>query len=102
MPSRLELDVWRRLPDTTFTLAGINFTTRSSVYVNDKPVPTNVQSGTKLSFVVSQNQLARAGKLHVVVKNPPPLDNPVWGDTSNKAHILVPFTFTKAWSHNRY
>lgn len=89
-------------PDTTFTLTGINFTTHSLVYVNDEPVPTNVQSGTKLSFVVDQNQLAKAGKLHVVVKNPLPLDNPVWGDMSNKAHILVPFTFTTAWSHNKY
>jgi len=57
---------------------------------------------TKLSFVVSGNQLAEAGKLHVAVKNPKPLDAPVWGDTSNKAHILVPFTFTTAWSHNKY
>jgi hypothetical protein len=88
--------------DTTFALTGINFTKHSIVYVNDAPVPTNVQSGTKLSFVVSQNQLAQAGKLHVVVKNPLPLDNPIWGDSSNKAHILVPFTFTTAWSHNKY
>jgi hypothetical protein len=89
-------------PDTTFNLTGIGFTKRSMVYVNDKPVPTNVQSGTKLSFVVSQNDFASAGKLHVVVKNPGPLDTPVWGDTSNKAHILVPFSFTTAWSHNKY
>ncbi len=89
-------------PDTSFALTGINFTTRSVVYVNDAPVPTNVQSGTRLTFVVSQNQLAQAGKLHVVVKNPLPLDNPIWGDTSNKAHILVPFAFTTAWSHNKY
>jgi len=89
-------------PDTTFNLTGIGFTKRSMVFVNDHPVPTNVQSGTKLSFVVSQNDLAQAGKLHVVVKNPAPLDTPVWGDTSNKAHILVPFSFTTAWSHNKY
>jgi hypothetical protein len=38
----------------------------------------------------------------VAVKNPTPLDTPVWGDTSNKAHILVPFSFTTAWSHNKY
>jgi len=89
-------------PDTTFNLSGIGFTKRSVVFVNDRPVPTTVQSGTKLSFVVSQNDLAQAGKLHVAVKNPTPLDTPVWGDTSNKAHILVPFSFTTAWSHNKY
>jgi Amidohydrolase family len=88
--------------DTTISLTGIGFTTRSVVYINDAPAPTTVQSGTKLTFAVSQNDLARAGKLHVVVKNPGPLDTPVWGDTSNKAHILVPFSFTTAWSHNKY
>jgi hypothetical protein len=72
------------------------------VYVNGQPVPTKAQSGTKLSFIVSANELAQAGKLHVVVKNPKPLDTPVWGDTSNTAHILVPFAFTTAWSHNKY
>ncbi len=88
--------------DTNFNLTGIGFTTRSVVYVNGQPVPTKAQSGTKLSFVVSANELAQAGKLHVTVKNPKPLDTPVWGDTSNTAHILVPFAFTTAWSHNKY
>jgi hypothetical protein len=88
--------------DTNFNLTGIGFTTRSVVYVNGQPVPTKAQSGTKLSFIVSANELAQAGKLHVVVKNPKPLDTPVWGDTSNTAHILVPFAFTTAWSHNKY
>jgi hypothetical protein len=32
----------------------------------------------------------------------PPLDTPVWGDTCNRAHILVPFSFTAGWSHNKY
>jgi hypothetical protein len=38
--------------------------------------------------------LADAGKLHVVVKNPQPLINYRWGDTSNMAHILVPYAFS--------
>jgi hypothetical protein len=87
---------------TTIALTGIGFTTRSVVLVDGAPVPTKVQSATKLNFVVDQNALAKAGKLHVVVKNPQPLDTPVWGDTSNKAHILVPFAFTTVWSHNKY
>ena len=53
-----------------------------------------VDSGTKLRFVVPQNTLSRAGKLHVVVKNPQPLATAEWGDTSNTAHILVPFAFS--------
>jgi hypothetical protein len=88
--------------DTTIALTGIGFTKRSVVYVNDVPVPTTAQSGTKLTFVLGQNEIAKAGKLHVTVKNPQPLDTPIWGDTSNRAHILVPFAFTTAWSHNKY
>ena len=44
--------------------------------------------------MLPQNTLARAGKLHVVVKNPTPLATVEWGDTSNTAHILVPFAFS--------
>jgi hypothetical protein len=39
--------------------------------------------------------LAYAGKLDIVVRNPEPLADPVWGATSNMAHLLVPFEFTK-------
>jgi hypothetical protein len=91
-------------PDTEFKLTGINFNTRSVVHVNGKPVPTTVKSGTELSFVVNAATLANAGKLHVVVKNPKPMGigMVIWGDTSNQAHILVPFSFTTKWSHNLY
>jgi hypothetical protein len=39
-----------------------------------------------------------------VVRNPKPLGigMTIWGDTSNQAHILVPFSFTTNWSHNTY
>lgn len=46
--------------------------------------------------------LANAGSRSVEVKNPAPLDANAWGDTSNMAHILVPFSFTTARSHNKY
>jgi hypothetical protein len=88
-------------PDTTFTLTGINFVKRSTVYVDDKPMPTMVTSRTQLSFVVDANTLNRAGKLRVRVKNPEPLSNPDWGPISNVAYVLVPFSFTTAWSHNK-
>ena len=91
-------------PDTEFTLTGVNFVKRSIVYANGQPVPTTVMSGTKLTFMLSRNLLSEAGKIHVVVKNPLPMTvgSTVWGDTSNTAHVLVPFTFTTAWSHNQY
>ena len=88
-------------PDTTFTLTGINFVKRSTVYVDDKPMPTTITSRTQLTFVVDANTLNRAGKLRIRVKNPEPLSTPDWGAVSNVAYVLVPFSFTTAWSHNK-
>jgi hypothetical protein len=36
----------------------------------------------------------------VVIKNPTPLATEEWGDTSNTAHILVPFAFTQIVAGN--
>jgi hypothetical protein len=88
-------------PDTTFTLTGINFVKKSTVYVDGVPMPTDVKSRTELSFVVDANTLNKAGKLRIRVKNPEPLTNPDWGPISNTAYVLVPFSFTTAWSHNK-
>ena len=35
------------------------------------------------------------------VKNPEPLNNPEWGPISNRAYVLVPFSFTTHWSQNK-
>jgi hypothetical protein len=88
-------------PDTTFTLTGISFVKRSLAYVDGQPMPTNVVSGTELSFVIDANTLNKAGKLKVVVKNPEPLAAPEWGAVSNEAYVLVPFAFTTGWSQNK-
>jgi len=80
--------------DTTVTLTGVNFVKRSVVYVNGEVVPTIVDSTTKVHFVLPAGKFGDAGKLHVMVKNPLPLTNPRWGDTSNMAHILVPYAFS--------
>jgi hypothetical protein len=82
-------------PETTVALTGVNFVKRSVVYVNGDPVPTMVDSGTKLTFMLPADKLGGAGKLHIVVKNPEPLAIADWGGTSNTAHILVAFPFTK-------
>ncbi len=81
-------------PETTVTLTGANFVRRSVVYVNGDPVMTMVDSATKLRFMLPPEKFANAGKLHVVVKNPQPLATAEWGDTSNTAHILVPYAFS--------
>jgi len=91
--------VMQGAPDTTVTLTGVNFVKRSVVYVNGAPVPTMVDSATKIRFVVPQDRFAGAGKLHVVVKNPEPLATVEWGDASNTAHILVPFAFSTELAH---
>ena len=85
----------------TVTLTGINFIARSVAYVNGAPVPTKVESGTKISFQIPTETFAQAGKIHITVKNPLPLATPKWGDTSNAAHILVPFSFTTQLLRNQ-
>ena len=86
--------------DTEVTLTGVNFEKRSVVYVDGQPVPTMVDSATKIRFVMPHSQLINAGNFSVVVKNPQPVAIPEWGDTSNKAHMLVPFTFSADWVRN--
>ena len=87
--------------DTEVTLTGVNFVKRSVVYVNGEPVTTMVDSATKLRFVMPHDDLIKAGNFPVMVKNPQPAAIPEWGDTSNKAHMLVPFTFPASWVNNK-
>ena len=89
-------------PDTVVSVKGINFVRRSVAYAGDIALPTEVVSRTEIKATLSQNLLAQAGKLHITIRNPEPLATPEWGGTSNPAHILVPFSFTTAWSHNKY
>jgi hypothetical protein len=89
-------------PTQTLDIKGFNFVKRSVVYVDDQPVPTQVVSRTEIKATIDTQILANAGNRAVVVKNPGPLDPNAWGDSSNRAHILVPFSYTIAYSHNKY
>jgi imidazolonepropionase-like amidohydrolase len=91
-------------PTQTLQIKGFNYVKGSVVYFDGEPVPTEVVNRTEIRATVDSAALAQAGNRVVVVKNPLPLDAnaSAWGDTSNKAHILVPFSFTTAWSHNKY
>ena len=89
-------------PTQELDIKGFNFVKRSIVYVDGVAVPTQVVSRTEIKARVDSNILMNAGNKAVEVKNPAPLDPNAWGDTSNKAHILVPFSYTTAWSHNKY
>ena len=84
-------------PDTEVTLTGVNFVVRSVVYINGEPVPTTVDSATQIRFTMPGSVLANAGNFPIVVKNPTPVTNHFWGDTSNEAHMLVPFSFSSGW-----
>jgi Amidohydrolase family len=89
-------------PDTEVTITGINFVKRSVAYAGEIPLPTEVMSKTELKTTIPANLLADAGKLHITIRNPEPLSDYEWGSTSNTANILVPFSFTMKWSHNKY
>ena len=89
-------------PTQELDIKGFNFVKGSLVYVDGVVVPTQVVSRTEIKATVDTNILTNAGNKAVEVKNPTPLDPNAWGDTSNKAHILVPFSFTTKWSHNKY
>jgi hypothetical protein len=89
-------------PAQTLDIKGFNYVKGSQVYVDGEPVPTEVVSRTQIKATVDAAILSQAGNHRIVIKNPLPLDPTAWGDTSNAAHLLVPFAFTTAWSHNKY
>jgi Amidohydrolase family/IPT/TIG domain len=86
--------------DTTVTLTGVNFVKRSVVYIDGNPAKTMVDSATRIRFVLPKGTLGQAGKVDVVVKNPEPVAIPTWGNTSNPAHVLVPFAFSTELQRN--
>jgi hypothetical protein len=87
--------VTRGAGDTVVKLTGFSFVAGSKVLVDGVEVPSKIVSRTEIEATVPARMLAYAGKLDIVVKNPEPLVDPVWGATSNMAHLLVPFEFTK-------
>jgi hypothetical protein len=87
-------------PETVVTLKGVSFVQRSKVFLGETELPTEVVSNDEIRVTLSEEILSEAGKLRLVVKNPLPVSDPVWGDTSNAAYILVPFAFTETWFSN--
>lgn len=83
-------------PATALTLKGFNFVGKSRVYVDGVSVPYSVVSPTELRITLEANLLKRVGRFDVQVVNPEPLENSQWGTgASNKAHLLVTFSFTQ-------
>jgi hypothetical protein len=58
--------------------------------VNGESVPYKHVSGTELQVTLAPDLLRRVGRFDVVVQNPQPVADPMWGNgTSNKAHLIV-------------
>ena len=77
-------------PTTTLTITGFNFVRRSLVLFNGESVPYKHVSGTELQVTLDADLLKRVGRFDLVVQNPQPVANPIWGNgTSNKAHLIV-------------
>ena len=93
--------------DTVVTLKGVSFVERSKVFMAVAPdgdpgnagtlLTTRVVSNDVIEVTLPSHVLGSAGKLKLVVKNPTPISSAEWGDTSNTAHILVPFSFTQSY-----
>ncbi len=94
--------VLRGSNDTVITVTGFNFTTETRGFYDDFAVPTQIVSQTEARITIPQNPLGRAGRFEIVMKNPAPLAAPEWGDTSNKAYLLVPFEYTKLLPQPRW
>lgn len=83
--------------ETIVSVHGVSFVQRSKVFMGEIELPTEVVSNDLIRVTLSEEILAEAGKLKLVVRNPLPISDPVWGDTSNAAYVLVPFEFTTTW-----
>ncbi|MGY9105732.1 MAG: hypothetical protein ACKVG0_04235, partial [Alphaproteobacteria bacterium] len=83
--------------ETIVSIHGVSFVQGSKVFMGEIELPTEVVSNDLVRVTLSEEILAEAGKLKLIVKNPLPISDPVWGDTSNAAYVLVPFEFTTTW-----
>ncbi|MCZ6750194.1 MAG: amidohydrolase family protein [Acidobacteria bacterium] len=78
----------------TLTIRGVNFTDKSLVLFDNRPVPARLVSETELSVSIDAELLARVGTFPVFVRNPGFQQQPQWGgDASNRAYLLVNFRY---------
>jgi imidazolonepropionase-like amidohydrolase len=88
--------------DTELTITGFNFVAGSQVSFDGERIPVRVVSPTEIRATVWQNLLARAGKFAIAVENPAPAADAEGGTVSNRAYMLVPFSFTTTYSKNQW
>lgn len=79
-------------PTTTLTLRGFNFVARTRVYYDGGSVPYRRVSQTELQVTLDSQLLNKPGRYPIVVKNPEPMEFPIWGTgTSNVANLIVQY-----------
>ena len=79
-------------PSLRLKITGFNFFDRSQAFFDGHPVPFDLKSITEMDLLIDETFLRRPGRFSIVVKNPPPPANNVWGDgTSNTAWLLVSY-----------
>lgn len=81
-------------PSFTLTIRGVNFTSKSLVYVEGHPMPTKFVSETELAATIDAAVIARPATLAIIVKNIGVAQQPQWGGgVSNTATLWVNFRY---------
>ena len=79
-------------PSLHLKVTGFNFFDRTQAFFDGHPVPYDLKSITEIDLLIDETYLRRPGRYSVMVKNPPPPANAVWGNgTSNTAWLLVSY-----------
>ena len=91
-PAVAQVSVREGAPSLRLKVTGFNFFDRTQAFFDGHPVPFDLKSITEMEILIDETYLRRPGRYSIVVKNPPPPANAVWGDgTSNTAWLLVSY-----------
>ena len=80
-------------PTLTLQIRGAGFTRRTLIFFQGRPVPAEWISGTEMKATIAADLVARAGTFSIQAQNPEPLQRAQWGNSSNKAYLLVNFRY---------
>lgn len=79
-------------PTATVKVNGVNFTNKSLAYFGAAPLPTRLVSDSELEVTINAGLIQRAAIVPIMVRNPGPfLSQPKFGNTSNRAFLLINF-----------
>jgi len=91
-PAMSQVAVREGSPSLHLKVTGFNFFDRTQAFFDGRPVPYDLKSITEIDLLIDETYLRRPGRYSVMVKNPPPPANAVWGNgTSNTAWLLVSY-----------